>query len=250
MNPNCTPSETRQAVYAYLYMLDKERAGEAYSKIQIRRALQERLPLRSEFSLEKRFQNISAVLAEDGKTFVKGYLPLPNVGRGVASVIRHVVSEVESSSQLVEEALGFAVRCEYLALGKARNDKGRPRGGLPDELWTERAGRRMPARRRAETCLFSRDPKLKAWLVLRSRSLREFCGARAPFEEAPDMPYLEIHHVVSLAREGWEAPENAVALCPNCHRAMHFAADREERVRRLYSLFARFDAGAFGADGA
>ena len=122
MNPNCTPSETRQAVYAYLYMLDKERAGEAYSKIQIRRALQERLPLRSEFSLEKRFQNISAVLAEDGKTFVKGYLSLPNVGRGVASVIRHVVSEVESSSQLVEEALGFAVRCEYLALGKARND--------------------------------------------------------------------------------------------------------------------------------
>ena len=64
------------------------------------------------------------------------------------------------------------------------------------------------------------------------------------------MPYHEIHHVVSLAREGWEAPENAVALCPNCHRAMHFAADREERVRRLYSLFARFDAGAFGADGA
>ena len=51
-------------------------------------------------------------------------------------------------------------------------------------------------------------------------------------------------------REGWEAPENAVALCPNCHRAMHFAADREERVRRLYSLFARFDAGACGADGA
>ncbi|MBO4295364.1 MAG: HNH endonuclease [Desulfovibrio sp.] len=247
MNPNWTPEETRQAVYAYLYMLDKERAGEAYSKTQIRRALQERLSRRSPSSLERRFQNISAVLAEDGKTFVKGYLPLANVGRGVASVIRKVVSEVESTPQLVEEALGFAVRCEYLALDKASSGKGRPRG-LPDGLWTERPGRRMPARRRAETCLFSRDPKLKAWLVLRSRGLCEFCGARAPFEEAPDMPYLEVHHVVPLAREGWDVPANAVALCPNCHRAMHFAADREERVRRLYALVARLDADAFGAD--
>ncbi|MBR5051166.1 MAG: hypothetical protein IKX75_07540, partial [Desulfovibrio sp.] len=127
MNPNWTPEETRQAVYAYLYMLDKERAGEAYSKTQIRRALQERLSRRSPSSLERRFQNISAVLAEDGKTFVKGYLPLANVGRGVASVIRQVVSEVESTPQLVEDALGFAVRCEYLALGQGRPDKpGKP----------------------------------------------------------------------------------------------------------------------------
>ena len=96
--------------------------------------------------------------------------------------------------------------------------------------------------------VFARDPRLKAWLLVNSRGLCEFCGSRAPFEEAPDMPYLEVHHVVPLVEQGWDAPENAVALCPNCHRAMHYAGDREERRRRLYRLVARLDGEAFGAD--
>ena len=242
MNSSWTPEETRQAVYAYLYMLAKERAGEAYSKAQIRRVLRERLDRRTESALEYRFQNISAVLAEDGKPFVKGYMPATHVGTGVAAVIRQAAAEVESSPALLEQALGFAVRCEYLALAKAGSRGGA--GAMPAF-----PGVRRPRLRRVEACLFARDPRLKAWLLVNSRGLCEFCGSRAPFEEAPDMPYLEVHHVVPLAEQGWDAPENAVALCPNCHRAMHYAGDREERRRWLYRLVARLDGEAFGAGG-
>ena len=33
--------------------------------------------------------------------------------------------------------------------------------------------------------------------------------------------YLEVHHIDQLAKGGADTVENAVALCPNCHRKMH-----------------------------
>jgi 5-methylcytosine-specific restriction protein A len=35
-------------------------------------------------------------------------------------------------------------------------------------------------------------------------------------------PYLEVHHKVQLAAGGEDVVENAIALCPNCHRREHF----------------------------
>ncbi len=34
--------------------------------------------------------------------------------------------------------------------------------------------------------------------------------------------YLEVHHTKRLADDGDDTIENAVALCPNCHREKHF----------------------------
>ncbi len=49
----------------------------------------------------------------------------------------------------------------------------------------------------------------------------EYCGNPAPFKTAEGEPYLEVHHLRSLARGGKDDFENLVALCPNCHRRMH-----------------------------
>ena len=46
-------------------------------------------------------------------------------------------------------------------------------------------------------------------------------------------PYLEVHHVKTLAEGGADTIDNAVALCPTCHRALHHAHDREERRAAL-----------------
>ena len=35
-------------------------------------------------------------------------------------------------------------------------------------------------------------------------------------------PYLEVHHIIRLADDGDDSVENAIALCPNCHREAHF----------------------------
>jgi 5-methylcytosine-specific restriction enzyme A len=35
-------------------------------------------------------------------------------------------------------------------------------------------------------------------------------------------PFLEVHHLRTLADGGSDRVSNAVALCPNCHRQMHY----------------------------
>ncbi len=47
-------------------------------------------------------------------------------------------------------------------------------------------------------------------------------------------PFLEVHHVAPLSDGGSDRQENALACCPNCHRAFHFADDRITRTERAY----------------
>jgi 5-methylcytosine-specific restriction endonuclease McrA len=48
------------------------------------------------------------------------------------------------------------------------------------------------------------------------------CKKEAPFLDKEGEPYLEVHHIVRLADGGDDTVENAIALCPNCHREKHF----------------------------
>jgi HNH endonuclease len=52
---------------------------------------------------------------------------------------------------------------------------------------------------------------------LRSEGFCEACQRPAPFIRRNDEPYLEIHHIVSLAGSGADHPTNVAAICPNCH---------------------------------
>jgi hypothetical protein len=70
--------EIDAAVAAYIEMLQKERRGETYVKVQTVRALGQLLPARSPGSVERKFQNISAVLDEAGLPWIDGYKPLSN----------------------------------------------------------------------------------------------------------------------------------------------------------------------------
>jgi len=40
--------------------------------------------------------------------------------------------------------------------------------------------------------------------------------------------YIEIHHIIPLSEGGEDSINNTAALCPNCHRALHYADNREE----------------------
>lgn len=70
---------------------------------------------------------------------------------------------------------------------------------------------------------FQRNPDVIAEVLVRADGHCECCGACAPFARSSDgSPYLEVHHVRTLADGGEDTIENAVALCPNCHRKKHF----------------------------
>jgi len=62
----------------------------------------------------------------------------------------------------------------------------------------------------------------------------QLCGQDAPFYDRNKQPYLEVHHIQWLSKGGEDRIENAVALCPNCHRKMHIL-DVDDDKEYLYS---------------
>ena len=93
--------EVELLVLDYLEMLGKELGVDQYVKSEHRRRLEAALPGRSKGSIERKHQNVSAVLSEMGLSFIQGYKPLANyqglvkqvvvrslVSRGAASLVR------------------------------------------------------------------------------------------------------------------------------------------------------------------
>jgi 5-methylcytosine-specific restriction protein A len=97
------------------------------------------------------------------------------------------------------------------------------------------AGNQSPERSTvAATRSVKRDPAVVAWVLRNANGTCELCSSIAPFFTSENRPYLEIHHVVTLASGGPDTVFNTVALCPNCHRAMHFSSARAALTEKLY----------------
>lgn len=70
---------------------------------------------------------------------------------------------------------------------------------------------------------FVRNPDVVAEVIARASGRCGRCGSQAPFKRISNgTPYLEVHHIVPLALGGSDSLDNAIALCPNCHRYMHY----------------------------
>ncbi|NGP89365.1 HNH endonuclease [Fodinibius halophilus] len=70
---------------------------------------------------------------------------------------------------------------------------------------------------------YRRNPDVIVEVLKRADGECERCEDDAPFLRASDgTPYLEIHHKKPLAEGGNDTVENAMALCPNCHREVHY----------------------------
>lgn len=70
---------------------------------------------------------------------------------------------------------------------------------------------------------YRRNSDVVAEVMSRANGICEGCRCNAPFTRASDgTPYLEVHHVIPLAEDGDDTVENAIALCPNCHRKKHY----------------------------
>lgn len=83
---------------------------------------------------------------------------------------------------------------------------------------------KIPDRITTTSTSFRRNPDVVAEVLLRANGKCESCLQPAPFARASDgTPYLEVHHRTMLAAGGEDTVANAIALCPNCHRAAHYA---------------------------
>jgi predicted HNH restriction endonuclease len=91
-----------------------------------------------------------------------------------------------------------------------------------------RAKRLALAPKKAKYCMtqvrvFDRNPDVVAEVLLRAEGICEACKSKAPFaKKSNGEPYLEVHHIIPLSKNGDDTVKNAIALCPNCHREKHF----------------------------
>ena len=62
-----------------------------------------------------------------------------------------------------------------------------------------------------------------AHVLARADGKCEECHGPAPFIRSSDnMPYLEFHRLRTASDKEDESPEDFIALCPNCHRKVHY----------------------------
>lgn len=75
---------------------------------------------------------------------------------------------------------------------------------------------------------YSRNSTLSELVKKIAAGKCQLCKNDAPFY-VESIPYLESHHVKWLSNGGTDTIDNMVALCPNCHRKMHFVNDEKDR---------------------
>lgn len=213
--------ELKDSVFAYKTMQKELSAGRPVIKRAIYRELAKKWG-RTEKSYEMRMSNISAVLDLHGREWIKGLKPLTNVGTNVISVLNRYLNEVDGATDFTDAAFELEVAKKVKA-----NNISRPVGTL------------NPISKKSTVTLIARDPDVKAWLLFNANGKCENCNIPAPFISSTGIPYLEVHHVKRLADSGSDNPENAVAVCPNCHKAMHYSESREAIIESLYERIPR-----------
>ena len=117
---------------------------------------------------------------------------------------------------------------------RAANPKIPAKSKSRKKLTEQPDGADAPKKVEISTTGFERSQEVKAWVLQSASGICESCNEPAPFT-AKGVDYLEVHHVHPLASGGSDTIQNAVAICPNCHKALHHSDDKESMTRRLYA---------------
>lgn len=100
-------------------------------------------------------------------------------------------------------------------------------------------GQRRPKKNSIAVVQYARDPEVKAWVLDYADGVCELCGRDAPFRDDRSELHLEVHHVKALGDGGPDTIDNAVAVCPNCHRACHLGRNKKNLAGKLLRQVAR-----------
>ena len=218
---NWSKEELEASVRAYLEMRDLQDEGQKFVKKRYYEKLSQSFD-RTTKAFEYRMQNISYVFTLMGRNWVTGLKPAKNVGTNVIEIIERLIYKLEDSAN--PPIAKF--QSEVTQIRKSKN--------IPRP-----SGSKNPTRTVSETTSYARDPRIVAWILEESKGICECCDKPAPFNKTDGDFYLEVHHLKRLADKGSDTITNAVALCPNCHREMHYGENRDEILNQLYSKIDR-----------
>lgn len=221
MSGGWSEEELRAAVDSYIDMWHKERTKQPFIKKRYYENLAAKFG-RTEKAFEYRMQNISYVLSLMGRNWLTGLKPAKNVGANVAGDIETLLALADNRKRIPVAAFEATVREE-----------------VKKKHLLKPAGNNSPNSIASEVTLFQRDASVKAWVIQQANGKCECCEKPAPFNQADGLPYLEVHHVRQLADYGSDTTSNAVALCPNCHRELHYGENAQALAKRLYERINR-----------
>jgi 5-methylcytosine-specific restriction protein A len=222
-----TDDELKAALRAYLQVLASEQTGTVFSPTLVHRALiAGPLAGRNEGSVARRMSNISSVMVSAGEPWVTRYKPdFDHVGTNVSSIILRLLGDLRLEAQ--QETSDVATLETRAATLMAQGKVPKPKGAA------------NPAKRSGTSTVYARSPDVVAWVLQEANGICDACTLPAPFISAAGRPYLEVHHVKRLADGGPDIVENAVALCPNCHRRLHHSVDAKSHLRALMKRCSR-----------
>ena len=224
MAENWSEEELRAAVAAYIDMHTKQTNGVAFIKKSYYKELANKFEKRTIKSFEYRMQNISYIYSLLGREWIEGLKPAKNVGAKNAAIIEKLIFDVEGQS--------FPRSAEYeteVASYRSKKTKNAP------------TGIKEPAQSYVSVTQYTRDPQVKAWILDNANGVCESCRISAPFLNPNGQPFLEIHHLRRLADGGSDTISNTVALCPNCHRELHYGINSNSVKKVLYDKIKRLD---------
>lgn len=93
-----------------------------------------------------------------------------------------------------------------------------------------------PPRRTRQINDFVRDPYIVAAALAGALDQCEMPDCKSElFQRDDERSYLEVHHVIPLGEGGDDSLINAAALCPSCHRELHFGKLRMKKRSVLQS---------------
>lgn len=121
------------------------------------------------------------------------------------------------------------------AVKKLQKQQGasKPKGRRTTRLAKKPKGNLNPVAGRVAAVKFNRCPKVAEWVLHHVKGFCERCKKPAPFTGLDGTPFLETHHIRTLAEGGPDIVENVVALCPNCHRECHSSSGAAALADRL-----------------
>ncbi len=103
MSEDWTGSEVEAIVDDYLTMLSLELQDRPYSKTEHRRRLKPLLDNRTDASIERKHQNVSAVLIEIGFPYIAGYKPLRNYQKMLFEAVTDRLAQNHPLKPLAEQ---------------------------------------------------------------------------------------------------------------------------------------------------
>lgn len=162
--------------------------------------------------------NGADVVAYDGEyEYVDHYWEeAPDDERNMRDAIRFKLAPVGGTeADVSEDDLDEASEGELFRLAKKAGSSGDGGGGT------------TPSGGSGSGSGTTRNEVVREFALQMADGVCQGCGEDAPFYTENDEPFLEVHHLHRVSDGGLDDPENVIAICPNCHREVHYGRNGE-----------------------